>query len=91
MRRLETKDMASDTQTSDIDGFSFEEALRELEGIVKRLESGDSPLEQAIEDYARGTALKNHCRKKLEDARLRVEKLTEMPDGSLAAAPFGQE
>ena len=75
-------------QPTDIAALSFEDALKELESIVKRLESGDSPLDAAIEEYARGTALKNHCQKKLESARLKVDKLSESRDGNLVAEPF---
>ncbi len=68
--------------------LSFEQALAELETIVRRLESGEAPLEQSIEEYARGMALKSHCQKKLEDAKLKVEKLSQAPDGELTAEPF---
>ncbi len=68
--------------------MSFEQALAELEGIVRRLESGEGGLEQSIEEYARGTALKEHCQKKLEEARLKVEKLARGSGGELVAEPF---
>jgi exodeoxyribonuclease VII small subunit len=55
--------------------MSFEQALAELESIVGKLESGQAPLEESIELYGRGAALKAHCEKKLEAARLRVEKI----------------
>ncbi len=71
-----------------LEKLNFEEALKELETIVRRLESGESNLEQSIEDYARGTALKSHCQKKLEEARLKVEKLSENAAGELEAEPF---
>jgi exodeoxyribonuclease VII small subunit len=63
------------TDAPDIAALSFEQALAELEGIVSRLESGQAPLEQSIEMYERGALLKAHCEKKLEVARLRVEKI----------------
>jgi len=72
----------------EITSLSFEDALKELETIVRRLESGDSPLEKAIEEYARGTALKQHCQKRLESARLKVEKLSQSPTGAITAEPF---
>jgi len=62
-------------ETADIAGMSFEQALAELEKIVAELESGQAPLERSIEVYERGAALKAHCEKKLEAARLRVEKI----------------
>jgi exodeoxyribonuclease VII small subunit len=60
---------------ADISGLSFEEALAQLERIVAELESGQAPLERSIDIYERGAALKAHCEKKLEAARLKVEKI----------------
>ncbi len=79
----------SDTQTEarDIAGLSFEQALGELEKIVAELESGQAPLERSIEMYERGAALKAHCEKRLEAARLRVEKIVVGPQGSVGAEP----
>ena len=66
--------------------MGFEEALKELEDIVARLESGQGTLDDAIEAYERGSALKRHCQDKLESARMRVEQIrlseTGSPDGS---------
>lgn len=59
----------------EIAAMSFEQALAELESIVGKLESGQAPLEESIELYGRGAALKAHCETKLEAARLRVEKI----------------
>jgi exodeoxyribonuclease VII small subunit len=59
-----------------IQSLSFEEALQELEVIVRNLESGDSSLDDALADFTRGNALKEHCAKKLADAKLKVEKIT---------------
>ena len=55
--------------------MSFEDALRELEAIVETLEQGRGSLDDAIAAYERGAALKKHCQKKLEEARLKVEKI----------------
>lgn len=63
------------TPPKDIATLSFEEALRELEQIVAELESGQAPLEQSIERYERGARLKAHCEARLNEARLRVEKI----------------
>ena len=62
-------------ETPDIDALTFEQALAELEQIVGKLESGQAPLEDSIAMYERGAALKAHCEKRLEAARLRVEKI----------------
>ena len=65
----------------DIATLSFEDALRELEGIVHQLEAGDVPLEDSIRIYERGAALKAHCEKRLKEAELKVEKVVLGPDG----------
>lgn len=66
-----------------IDTLSFESALEELEAIVSALENGSLSLEDAIESYTRGSQLKNHCEKKLKQARLKVEKLQIQQDGNI--------
>ena len=70
--------------------MSFEAALAELEQIVSQLEAGDVSLDTAIDAYARGMELKVHCQKRLEEARLRVEKIRLPEDASLPqnAEPF---
>ena len=62
--------------------MTFEAALSELEGIVRALEAGQTPLEDSIAAYERGMALKQHCEARLKDARLRVEKINLSADGS---------
>ena len=74
-------------ETSDIAGLSFEQALAELEKIVGELESGQAPLEKSIEIYERGAALKAHCEKKLEAARLKVEKIVLGQGGVVGSEP----
>jgi len=75
------------TDAPDISTLSFEQALAELERIVGQLESGQAPLEQSIEMYERGAALKAHCEKRLEAARLRVEKIVVGASGAAGAEP----
>lgn len=70
---------------------TFEEALSELEAIVRELETGQGDLEKAISDYERGTKLKEHCLKKLADARLKVEKIIQNQQGDTTAVPFDAE
>jgi len=72
----------------DIKKMSFEDALRELEGIVEKLERGDAPLETSIEIYQRGAALKAHCEGKLKDAQLKVEKIVLDKGGKASTEPF---
>ena len=75
---------------SESEQLSFEEALRQLEEIVGTLERGDISLDDAIAAYEKGTALKAHCQKRLEEARLKVEKI-DVPDAGTpvsTAMPF---
>ncbi|HEY3697518.1 exodeoxyribonuclease VII small subunit [Phenylobacterium sp.] len=72
---------------ADIAGLSFEQALAELERIVAELESGQAPLERSIEMYERGAALKAHCERRLEAARLRVEKIIVGAQGAQGTEP----
>ena len=56
---------------------SFETGLDELERVVKEMESGDLPLERSLELFEKGMALSEACRKQLEGAETRVEKLLD--------------
>ncbi len=76
--------------TKPVKEMSFEDALRELETIVEKLERGDAPLEDSINIYERGAVLKAHCEAKLKDAQLKVEKIVLKSDGSTKTAPFDQ-
>jgi exodeoxyribonuclease VII small subunit len=57
--------------------LTFEAALKELEGIVARLEQGQVDLEDSIALYERGQALKAHCESKLKSAESRLEKIVQ--------------
>lgn len=61
--------------------MSFEEAMAELEKVVKSLEHGDVPLEDSIKLYERGAALKAHCETKLKAAEEKVAQITLGDDG----------
>jgi exodeoxyribonuclease VII small subunit len=61
--------------------LSFEDALRELEAVVGRLERGDVPLEDSIALYERGAALKARCEAKLAEAEEKVAKITLSAEG----------
>ena len=67
-----------------IAALSFEDALSELEKIVRGLEGGQQKLEDAITCYERGAALRRHCEAKLTEAEARVQAIVERADGSLA-------
>ena len=72
---------------ADIAGLSFEQALEQLEEIVKKLESGQGKLDEAIESYERGAALKRHCEAKLKEAQQKVDKIVMASDGSPGLEP----
>ncbi len=72
---------------ADVAKMSFEEALAELEAIVRQLEEGKGKLDDAIKAYARGAALKRHCEAKLAEARAKVEKIVLGPEGAAGLAP----
>ncbi|HQT61970.1 MAG: exodeoxyribonuclease VII small subunit [Acidiphilium sp. 37-67-22] len=68
----------------DIDKLSFEDALAELERIVRGLETGQQKLEDAIAAYERGSRLKQHCEARLAEAESRVQSIVARADGALA-------
>lgn len=79
------------TNASDIQEMSFEDALRALEDVVRRLESGDVPLDDAITLYERGEDLRKHCQARLDAAQARIEKIVAGPDGiARGTAPFDE-
>lgn len=59
-----------------IDQMSFEEAMQELEQIVKNIDSGAETLDSAVSSFERGVFLKKHCEQKLSEAKLKIEKIT---------------
>lgn len=72
---------------SEIEKLSFEDAMRELEATVGRLETGEATLEESIALYERGARLRAHCETRLREAEERVEKITL----SAAGQPTGTE
>ncbi|KJW02626.1 exodeoxyribonuclease VII, small subunit [Rickettsia endosymbiont of Ixodes pacificus] len=65
------------------ENISFEEALKELEEIVKKIDNGQESLETVVNSFERGILLKNHCEKKLKEARLKIEKITKLADSTV--------
>jgi len=78
----------SNSQPQSVKDLSFEQALGELETIVRNLETGQAPLEQSIEAYERGIALKKHCEAKLKEAKTKIEKISISGDGSISTEPL---
>ncbi len=82
--------MANDIP-ADIASLSFEESLEQLEEIVQKLEAGQGKLDDAIESYERGAALKRHCEAKLKEAQQKVDKIVTASDGSLRIEPDDED
>ncbi|MCQ9154748.1 exodeoxyribonuclease VII small subunit [Acidomonas methanolica] len=77
--------------TDAIARLSFEDALTELEKIVRGLESGQMKLEDAISAYERGAALRRHCESKLAEAEMRVRAIVVREDGSVATESLADD
>jgi exodeoxyribonuclease VII small subunit len=67
---------------------NFEAALARLEEIVKKLETGDLPLEQSLKLFEEGVKLSRLCNKRLEEAERKVEILLKDKEGNIVAQPF---
>ncbi len=78
-----------DEQGSDISQMTFEDALKALEDVVRKLESGEVPLDESIGLYECGEKLRKHCQARLDAAQARIEKIVAGPDGKAAGVePF---
>ncbi len=69
---------------------SFEESLQELEGLVRLLERGDAPLEEALQAFERGVALSRRCQSLLDQAEQRVQVLSADARGEFQAGDAGE-
>ncbi len=72
---------------AEIAKLSFEDALRELEEIVRTLEQGKGKLDDSVAAYERGAALKRHCESKLAEAASRIERI-QIAGGEVRATPL---
>lgn len=72
------------TSSSSLKNLSFEDALAELERIVRALENGQMKLDEAISAYERGAALRRHCETRLGEAEMRVNAIVKHADGSVS-------
>jgi len=68
--------MAGKKQKDDLGELSFEESIKELTNIVGKIEQGQIPLQDSLQQYERGMALIKHCRTILNKAEKRIEKIT---------------
>ena len=73
---------------ADIAALSFEDALAELEKLVKQLEDGKAKLDDAVKAYERGALLKKHCETRLREAQAKIELISVAPDGSVTTKQF---
>jgi exodeoxyribonuclease VII small subunit len=73
---------------ADIAALSFEDALAELEKLVKQLEDGKAKLDESIKAYERGALLKRHCEAKLREAQAKIEQIAVNADGTISAKSF---
>jgi exodeoxyribonuclease VII small subunit len=84
--------MGMSEQPEAIAHLSFEAALKRLEEIVRKLESGEAPLDESIELYEEGERLKQQCEARLKAAQARIEKIQIDRDGQpVGTAPFDGE
>ena len=75
--------------SDDLSQMSFEQALKALEDVVRRLEMGEVPLEESIDLYERGEQLRKLCQARLDTAQARIEKIVAGPDGkAVGTEPF---
>ena len=72
----------------DIQALSYEDALKELDVLIRKLESGSIDLADSIASYERGAALAAHCSKLLEATEQKVERLVLGPDGKPSEEPL---
>ena len=68
--------------------LSFEDAMMQLESIVRELEAGRIKLDDAVNAYTKAVTLKNFCEQKLKEAQLKIEKIEITPDGNLSVTPL---
>lgn len=68
--------MAKNEKKTDISNLGFEQAIKELTGIVNKIEQGEIPLQDSLEQYERGMALIKHCKGILQKAEARIEKIS---------------
>jgi exodeoxyribonuclease VII small subunit len=79
---VKTQGMTTDPQPS------FEQALKELEDIVRKLESGELSLDESISLYERGQTLKAECEARLANAKARIEQIQQGSGGDVSTRPF---
>lgn len=80
--------MVSEKVPADMRNLSFEDALEQLEEIVRKLESGSEDLDDAIASYTRGVQLRRRCEERLTDAKAKIDKIVLKADGEITSEPL---
>lgn len=75
------------TGETPVEEMSFEAAMKALEQVVDKLESGETPLDESIALYDRGARLRKRCEEVLQAAEAKVAQITQAPDGTVGAKP----
>ena len=88
---MKENNMTSQADFSHIDKMEFEDALRELEEIVKTLEEGKPSLKTSVDLYERGVLLKKRCDKILELVQLRISQISSDKNGAVSIQPMEVE
>jgi len=70
------------------DAPDFERTMAELEETVRRLEAGDLPLEDSLAAFEKGIALVRALHARLDSVQMRIDELTQAPDGSASLTPL---
>ncbi len=76
--------MAKPTNPKDIDTLNFEQAIKTLTSIVDKIEQGEVPLQDSLDQYETGMTLIKHCRTLLHDAEARIEVISKQDDEAIA-------
>ena len=76
------------TDYENVDEMSFEKSIDALEGLVKRLEDGGIDLDESLRIYEQAVALRDHCKRILEDGERRIKKIMETADGTVREEGF---
>ena len=77
-----------ENNNENISKMSFEDAFKEMEEVVKKLEKGGENLNEAIKLYERGSLLRKHCEERLDKAKMQIEKVMEDGKGKTTLEKF---
>ena len=81
MAKEEIKDGLTKIIAGDVNKLTFEQAIKELTAIVGKIEQGEIPLNDSLQQYEKGMTLIKHCRRILQDAEKRIEKISSEKEG----------